>query len=59
VKVSLLQTVQAMMSALPDEQLNKIADVRHWVIPQDETERVLLFVAAATQQWREECQNSQ
>jgi hypothetical protein len=57
-KVEMLRTLQHMMSALPDQQLREISDARHWIVPENEMERVVLFVAAATQQWREECQNS-
>lgn len=51
--------LQRLMSALPDRQLKELAEARYWMLPEDEMERVILFVAAATQQWREECQTSQ
>jgi len=58
-KVEMLRTLQHLMSALPDEQLRELADARYWLEPRDYTDRVILFTAAATQQWREECQKSQ
>jgi hypothetical protein len=57
-KASHLKMLLDLVTYLPERQLREIADARYWMTPDCFEERVVLFVAAGQQQWREECQSS-
>lgn len=53
-----MQMLLQLVTHLPDEQLRQLADARYWMEPRDHTDRMILFIAAGQQQWREECQSN-
>lgn len=57
-QASHLKMLLYLVTYMPDEVLRALADARYWMEPRDYSDRVVLFVAAAQQQWREECQSS-